>query len=301
MEKLVIEAVDRKDLTEKDFVGIHEVMQDMWASEAGLGELAQCTECGKMMSKEEAFRDLPKEVLAEHTVTSIMYMLWTNTVPCVACSGKTRLIYDPYDNVEKIKDRVLNSVDAFLVLCKSETKGIVGFEEAYIDSLERMFHLDFMDHYENVGLPEIRKRVHNILGYTPDKMMLFSSLWLLEPYRNFQNLFETLHQFSRKLPEKYQHTPGLTEFNRWGTTHRMSGWISQGISLGIEDDPLLRAKMTNVWEKYNCDLVLYANPVWVYKESFTNGIKHFLKSIRKQTEPANETIKTSGPTALLPA
>lgn len=55
MEKLVIEAVDRKDLTEKDFVGIHEVMQDMWASEAGLGELAQCTECGKMISKEEAF------------------------------------------------------------------------------------------------------------------------------------------------------------------------------------------------------------------------------------------------------
>lgn len=34
MEKLTIEAVDREKLTEDDFIGIHEVMQDMWASES---------------------------------------------------------------------------------------------------------------------------------------------------------------------------------------------------------------------------------------------------------------------------
>lgn len=34
MEKLTIEAVDREKLTENDFRGIHEVMQDMWASES---------------------------------------------------------------------------------------------------------------------------------------------------------------------------------------------------------------------------------------------------------------------------
>lgn len=55
MEKLSVEAVDRRSLTECDFVGMHEVMQDMWAAKSGLGELAQCNDCGKMISKEEAF------------------------------------------------------------------------------------------------------------------------------------------------------------------------------------------------------------------------------------------------------
>jgi ABC-type ATPase with predicted acetyltransferase domain len=55
MEKLTIEAVDRDTLTESDFLRINQVSQDMWASEEGLGELAQCNDCGKMMSKEHVF------------------------------------------------------------------------------------------------------------------------------------------------------------------------------------------------------------------------------------------------------
>lgn len=34
MNALTIEAVRPKNLSERDIVGIHEVMQDMWASEA---------------------------------------------------------------------------------------------------------------------------------------------------------------------------------------------------------------------------------------------------------------------------
>jgi len=33
MQKCTIEAVDREELTENHFIGLHEVMQDMWASE----------------------------------------------------------------------------------------------------------------------------------------------------------------------------------------------------------------------------------------------------------------------------
>lgn len=75
-----------------------------------------------------------------------------------------------------------------MILCRDEDR-IVGFEEAYIGSVERMFKLDFVDHYGGVGLPEIERRVERMLGYFPDELLLTSSLGLLEPYRNFQNLY----------------------------------------------------------------------------------------------------------------
>ena len=74
MEKLTIRSVERENLTNEDFVGIHEVMQDMWASEDGLGELAQCHDCGKMLSKEHVFSNLSKELMQEK-VAEIMRIL----------------------------------------------------------------------------------------------------------------------------------------------------------------------------------------------------------------------------------
>ena len=50
----------------------------------------------------------------------------------------------------------------------------------------------------------------------------------------------------------------------------MNAGINQGISLGIEDDPTLRAKMTRVGDNYNCDLIIYHDPVKIYKERFTH-------------------------------
>ncbi len=163
------------------------------------------------------------------------------------------------------------------MLAHSETDGIVGFEEAYVDPLEEMFELDFTDHYGNVGLPEIRKRVDRALGYVPDEILLTSSLGLLEPYRNFQNLFGIMERFSLSLPESYVGMPGMAELNRGGVTHRMSSVIKEGISLGIEDVPELRAKMTAVGEKYQCDLIVYPDSVGMHKNHFTHGMKHFLR------------------------
>jgi len=45
--------------------------------------------------------------------------------------------------------------------------------------------------------------------------------------------------------------PGIVEYDRGGVTHRMNADVQRGISLGIEDDPILRAKMTNAGETYN--------------------------------------------------
>lgn len=287
MEKLIIQAVDPKSLMECDFIRIHEVMQDMWASEDWLGELAQCNDCGKMMSKENVFWYLPEELIQE-TVTHIMRILWTESIPCTFCGGKTRLRYG-CEHVEKIRERVIGSVDAFLVLCISETKWIVGFEEAYIDSLDRMFHLDFADHYENIWLPEITQRVNGILGYLPDKLLLTSALGLLKPYRNFRNLFGIMSQFARILPDSYLWMPGLAELERGGVTHRMSVGINQGISLWIEDVPELREKMTSVWEKYQSDFVVYPDYVKMLKKNFILEQRQFLRMLRGKSDIWNRS------------
>ena len=55
MNALSIESVDPSKLSSKDFDEISEVIQDLWAGEAGLGELAYCQECGTLMSKEDIF------------------------------------------------------------------------------------------------------------------------------------------------------------------------------------------------------------------------------------------------------
>lgn len=127
-----------------------------------------------MVSKEEAFRNLPKE-LATDTVAHVFRILGHENVPCPDCLGKTRLIYGK-SNVDKIRDRLTKSQDAFIVLAKDPEKGIVGFEEGYVDSLERIFDLDLTDHYGNVGLPAIRNRISSVLGYDPERMLLLSSL-----------------------------------------------------------------------------------------------------------------------------
>lgn len=278
MNALTVEAVRPQDLAERDIVGIHEVMQDMWASESGLGELAECTHCGKMVSKEEAFLYLPPEI-ATDTVAQVFRILGTDEVPCVDCGGKTRLIYGD-SNIDKIRNRLLSSEDAFIVLAKDPEKGIVGFEEGYVGSLERIFELDLADHYGNVGLPEIRQRISSILGFRPPRMLLLSSLGLLGPYRSFQNMFSILARFSEILPEARLGTPGLTEMHYGGVTYRMSENINHGIPLGVEDVPELRAKMTSVGEKYDSKLVVYPDPIWMYKQNFTKGVRHFLRSTK---------------------
>ncbi len=60
----------------------------------------------------------------------------------------------------------------------------------------------------------------------------------------------------------------------------MSESVREGISLGIEDEPELRAKMTAVGEKYDCDLIVYKNPVKMYRDCFLGGLRNFLKILR---------------------
>lgn len=265
---LTIESVRPQDLAHKDFVRISEVSQDMWASEAGLGELAQCTHCGKMHSKEDIFEGLPRDFF-QKTVAEIMREIDMKEILCHSCGHETRMIYGP-ENVEMVKERVLQSVDSFLVLCTDTQNKIVGFEEGYIDSLQKIFDRDLHYHYSKIGFAEVSRRVDQMLGYTPENMLILSSIGLLQEHRNFNNLFEILNQFSRAIPEKYMDIPGITELDKDSVIHRMSEGMSTGISLGFNDSAFWKDKITNIGKKYNSDLMVDRDPVRVYKQNFTN-------------------------------
>lgn len=101
-------------------------------------------------------------------------------------------------------------------------------------------------------------------------MLILSSIGLMEEHRNFPNLFEMLNQFSRAIPDKYLDIPGITELDKDGVIHRMSEGISRGVSLGSNDDPNWHGNLVNIGKKYNSDLVVYHDPVRVYKANFTN-------------------------------
>lgn len=55
MNRLEVSTMDPSIMTLEDFRKIGEVNQDMWATQKGIGELANCGGCKTMISKEMAF------------------------------------------------------------------------------------------------------------------------------------------------------------------------------------------------------------------------------------------------------
>ena len=180
-----IRSIDPKDLTEKQFLELNEVTQDMWAH--GIWEFVQCKCCNKMMSKQDIFWHLQKE-LYEETVSKIISILDIKEIPCIECWNETKFIYWD-EHIENIKERLLKSKQAFLAICENENWQIVWYEDWYIDDLEKIFNRELAYHYSEIWLPEIKKRVFNILWETPNEMIVFSSLWFKHKYINFFNLY----------------------------------------------------------------------------------------------------------------
>lgn len=108
----------------------------------------QCSACGVMHSKNDIFGHLAKDIY-EKTVASIMRTLEMSKIPCPDCGGVTRFIYGD-SNVENIKERLLDSEDSFLVVCRDENGDIVGYMDGYVDSLETIFRRELEYHYSEI-------------------------------------------------------------------------------------------------------------------------------------------------------
>lgn len=271
-----VRVINPKGLSEWDFERLNEVSQDMWAQ--SIWELVQCKCCQKMMSKQDIFWHLEKEIYDE-TVKKILQILGISEISCVECSGKTRFIY-PDEHVENIKERLLQSEESFLVVCENNAWEIVWYEEWYIDCLENIFSREFAYHYEKVGLWEIQQRVQSILWYYPEKMFVLSSIWLIHKYSSFFTLFELFKYFAIHIPEKHNELHGISELDKNNNLNFLSSCMGN-ISLGIYENEDLRKKIVNTGKNYKSNLVLIENIVSKYKYFLSGWVKNFLKLTKK--------------------
>lgn len=272
-----IRSVNPKDLTEKQFIELNEVTQDMWAH--WIWELVQCKCCNKMMSKQDIFWHLEKEIY-ENTVANIMKILEIKEIPCIECWSETKFIYWE-EHVENIKERLLNSQQSFLAICEDENWEIVWYEDWYIDNMENIFNRELAYHYSEIWLPEIRQRVSNILWKPTDKMLVFSSLGFKHKYINFFNLYELLKIFSRSIPDELIKEPWILEVDNKNIMSRIcrSVW---DIPLWINDNLNLKSKIKNTWKEYESILTILPNAAEWFRNFTNNSPRDFVKLINKK-------------------
>lgn len=266
-----------KNLSEQDFQEINDVSREMWANPKSLGEFVQCKSCHTMSSKEDVFGKFPDEI-KNNTISRIMNLLgwWEHDVLCPKCGWGTEMIYGSI-NIRKIQRRLLESTQAFLVLCRNTEGEIVGYEEAYVDSLDAIFEGEFAYHYRDVWVREIARRVHERIGHSPRELLVLSSIGFIPEYQSASTLFRLLAQFARILPEdRMDDLPGITEIDRNNGMHKISSRCG-AVSLWISDDPIERWKVKNTGPNYKSDLIVYKDPIRQYKTQFDSWGRGFLR------------------------
>lgn len=272
-----VQSLNPRELSQWDFERLNEVTQDMWAD--GIWEFVQCKSCHTMMSKKDIFWHLEKEIYDE-TVQKIMWILSIESISCISCNGETKFVYG-YEHVKNIRQRLLESEESFLVICENDCWEIVGYEEGYFDSLENIFSRELAYHYEKIWLPEIQKRVQNILWYTPEKMFVMSSIWFLEKYINFFTLFDVLKYFAQTLPEKYLSTPAITEVDEKNSLHMITN-VMWWISLWFQETPDWHEQIINTGHWYKSHLKVIPDIWEKYRYYLSWGAKHFLSLAKEK-------------------
>ena len=126
-DDIFIEAILPQDLSQKDFELLNELTQDMWWTNRWLGELVRCRECWHISSKEQAFWHSGIDI-TKMTVQKIMDVLDISNISCPCCNGTTDFIYGR-EHIEKIRERLLKSVDSFLTVCRDKRNDIIGFNK----------------------------------------------------------------------------------------------------------------------------------------------------------------------------
>ncbi len=270
-----VTAVDPKSLSDDDIHSLSEVMQDMWAD--GIWEFVQCSECDHMHSKQDIYEHLKQEHY-QCTVRAIMWDFEVDNIPCQQCSWSTRPVFGRA-NIEVVRDRLMNTRKAFLAVARNKRDEIVGFEDAYIGTLESIFDRELETHYRIIGIAEIRDRITRVLSYEPPELLVLSDIGLLSRYRSFQNIYHILSSVAQTMTPEYDSIPGFTEIDEGNSLHTISsilGWVS----LGIRQDPRLGEHIINTGHDYQSDLIVYNWVASIYRNSFSWSAKSLVRLIR---------------------
>lgn len=257
--------------------------QDAWSRMGSLWELCQCSVCKTIYAAEDIF---PRELLAEKMVWELIKeQFWDDSIPCRnrECGGETKYLFGP-KHVEDIRARYVNTVDSFLVLCREKDTGtIVWFEDGYVSTIRDAALREFQ-HYnpswiDNEGLSSedwvdrLEEETSIALWYSPEQILTLSSIWIIERHQSPFVLFDILKRFAEILPEDYK-LPWITEVDKRNTMYKLS--------LGIWWKCIpLNGNSERMQQRYNSSLIVYPDPIGMYKERFTQWPRWFVKLIRE--------------------
>lgn len=116
----------------------------------------------------------------------------------------------------------MNTRKAFLAVARNKRDEIVGFEDAYIGTLESIFDRELETHYRIIGIAEIRDRITRVLSYEPPELLVLSDIGLLSRYRSFQNIYHILSSVAQTMTPEYDSIPGFTEIDEGNSLHTIS-------------------------------------------------------------------------------
>lgn len=274
---LEVEVVDPKTLTDIQVAKVYELIQEIWAE--GTWEFVRCGHCNKVFSKHDIFWDLPAD-LYHRPVSQIMELIHKNEISCPQCESETTQIYGK-EGIGVLQKKYRDSSMAFLALMKNERGEFVGFSESYVDSFKHIYERDLAIHYEKIGSGAIRTRIEKVLENVPDKMVIFSGIWTRQHYRNMDNLFKLMNSLNQKMNEAKLQYPGIMELDKWHLMHKIFS-ACQWISLEVDVHHDVSWQIMNLPSTYQSDLVVFRDPIPVFKEEFSMGPHKFFRKHRAQ-------------------
>lgn len=215
----IIESVNPRSLSKIDLEKIVEIEQDMWAREDWLWEYMKCESCLKIHSKEDIFWHLSNDIKIQ-TVKKIEEIIDFDKV-CSYCNWKIESIYDRNEYIESIRDRYFNSIESFLTVYRDDNWEIRWFMDWYIDSFEKIYEREFSTYYSNFWVSGIKKIINeNLFLNIPDEILVCTSLWFENKYKNFFDLYEVMKIFFLWIYKKrWWNVFWIAESVLWTNTH----------------------------------------------------------------------------------
>lgn len=275
--EITVRAVNPFELKEKDFLRLNEVTQDMWAN--WIWEFVQCKCCSKMMSKKDIFWHLEQPIY-DKTTTEIIKILDLKEIPCINCQWETSFVYWE-ENLSNIKERLIER-ESHIVVCEKWWE-IIWYMDWYTDNLQGILNREYYSHYNSISFDEISNRVATILWDVPDKLLVFSWIWLIERESNFFNIYSILRAFFNTISNIDIKIPAISEVDKNNNMDKIFSTMWY-FSLWINSSKELASKVTNIWNWYQSDLVIFPNPIERFRRDYSMWVKSFLRKYSNQKE-----------------
>ena len=269
--KWTIQVESTRDINEEDLTSIAAIEQDAWAH--GLWEYLKCNDCSHIHSKQDIYQDLPKDMY-KNTVKDIRSQLWSQTIPCQKCNGKTSEIYwEEY--IECIRERYNQSV-TFLTTFRGNNWEIHWFVDWYVSDFSTIYRQEFQWYYDGIGLDRIIRRIEKLLWKElPDNILACSAWCLKQTHQSLYTTYNLMKVFYRSIYESQWHILGIYESVIWTNTHAIYHitWAQRSWIINL----LNNKQQDKTHSKYESDILIHPDAAYSSTKGLEPDLKNFLR------------------------